>query len=162
MVFRVIKMFLYSFSVYSCHLFLIASISVRSLLFLSYFVPIFAWNVPLVSPVFLMISLGFPILFFSVSLHVSLKKAFLSLLVLWNSTFTWLLSFPFFFAFCVSSFLSYFKASSDNHYALLHFFFFLIVLVTTSCTILLTSFHSSAGILSVRSNPLNLLVTCTV
>ena len=40
--------FLYS-SVYSCHLFLISSASVRSLPFLSFIEPVFAWNVPLVS-----------------------------------------------------------------------------------------------------------------
>ena len=41
--------FLYSSSVYSCHLFLISSASVRSIPFLSFIEPIFAWNVPLVS-----------------------------------------------------------------------------------------------------------------
>ena len=39
----------YSFYVYSCHLFLISSASVRSIPFLSFIVLIFAWNVPLVS-----------------------------------------------------------------------------------------------------------------
>ena len=38
--------FLNSSSVYSCHLFLISSASVRSIVFLSFIVPIFAWNVP--------------------------------------------------------------------------------------------------------------------
>ena len=36
--------FLYSSSVYSCHLFLISSTSVRSIPFLSFIVPIFSWN----------------------------------------------------------------------------------------------------------------------
>ena len=40
------RSFLYSSSVYSCYLFLISSASVRSMLFLSFTVPIFAWNVP--------------------------------------------------------------------------------------------------------------------
>ena len=40
-----LRSFLYSSSVYSCHLFLISSASVS----LSFLVPIFAWNVPLVS-----------------------------------------------------------------------------------------------------------------
>ena len=40
---------LYSLSVYSCHLFLISSASVRSIPFLSFIEPIFAWNVPMVS-----------------------------------------------------------------------------------------------------------------
>ena len=57
--------FLYSSSVYSCHLFLISSASVRSILILSFVVPIFMWNVPLVSLIFLKRSLVFPILLFS-------------------------------------------------------------------------------------------------
>ena len=36
------RKFLYSFSMYSCHLFLISSASVRSIPFLSFIVPIFA------------------------------------------------------------------------------------------------------------------------
>ena len=42
------RSFFYS-SVYSCHLFLISSASLRSIQFLSFIVPIFAWNFPLVS-----------------------------------------------------------------------------------------------------------------
>ena len=56
------RSFLYSSSVYSCHLFLISSASVRSIPFLSFIEPIFAWNVPLVSLIFLKRSLVFPIL----------------------------------------------------------------------------------------------------
>ena len=84
--------FLYSSSVYFCHLFLISSASVRSLPFLSFIVPIFAWNVPLVSLIFLKRSLVFPILLFSsISLHWLVRKAFLSLLaVLWNSALRWI------------------------------------------------------------------------
>ena len=82
------KIFLHSSSVYSCHLFLISSASVRSIQFLSFFKPIFAWNVPLVSLIFLKRFLVFPILLFSsISLHWSLRKAIFSLLaILWNST----------------------------------------------------------------------------
>ena len=47
-------LFLYSSSVYSCHLFLISSASVRSIPFASFIEPIFLWNVPLVSLTFLM------------------------------------------------------------------------------------------------------------
>ena len=43
----VVKIFLYSSSVYSCHLFWISSASVRSLPFLSFIELIFAWNIPL-------------------------------------------------------------------------------------------------------------------
>ena len=76
------RSFLYSSSVYSCHLFLISSASVRALPFLSFIEPIFAWNVPLVSLIFLKRPLVFPILLFSsISLHWSLRKAsYLSLL----------------------------------------------------------------------------------
>ena len=41
-----LRSLLYSTSVYSCHLFLISSASVRSIPFLSFIEPIFAWNIP--------------------------------------------------------------------------------------------------------------------
>ena len=50
------RSFLYSSSVYSYHLFLISSAFVRSIPFLSFIEPIFAWNVPLVSLIFLKLS----------------------------------------------------------------------------------------------------------
>ena len=53
------RAFLYSSSVYSCHLFLKSSASVRSLPFLSFIEPIFAWNVPLISLIFLKRSLKY-------------------------------------------------------------------------------------------------------
>ena len=89
------RSFLYSFSVYTYHL-LIFSASVRSLPFLSFIEPIFAWNVPLESLIFLNRSLVSPvILFSSILLHWSLRKAFLSLLaILWNSAFKWVYIFP--------------------------------------------------------------------
>ena len=75
--------FLYSSSEYSRHLFLISPSSVRSISFLSFTVPIITWNVPLVSLIFLKRSLVFPILLFSsTSLHWSLKKSFLFLLLI--------------------------------------------------------------------------------
>ena len=103
-------------AVHSCHLFLISSASVRSIPFLSFIVHIFAWNVPLVSLIFLKRSLVFPILLVSsISLHWSLRKAFLSLLyILWNSAFKWVyLSFsPLPFTFLL--FTTICKASSDS------------------------------------------------
>ena len=82
------RSFLYS-SVYFCHLFLIFYTSVRSIPFLSFIEPMFAWNVPLVSLIFLKRCLVFLILLFSsISLYWSLRKAFTSLLlILWNSVF---------------------------------------------------------------------------
>ena len=59
------RSFLYSSSVYYCNLFLISSASVRSIPLLSFIEPIFAWNVPLVSLIFLKRYLVFPILLFS-------------------------------------------------------------------------------------------------
>ena len=80
------RSFLYSSSVYSCYLFLIFSASVRSIPFLSFIEPMFAWTIPLVSLIFLKKSLVFPILLFSsISLHWSLRKSSLSLFsILWN------------------------------------------------------------------------------
>jgi len=60
-----LRSLLYSFSLYSYHLLLISSASVRSIPFLSFIVPIFPWNVPLVSLIFLKRSLVFLVLLFS-------------------------------------------------------------------------------------------------
>ena len=145
-----LRSFLHSSSVYSCHLFLISTASVRSVPFLSFIVPIFAWSVPLVFLIFLKRSLVFPILLFSsISLHWSLRKDFLSpLAVLWNTAFTWVYLFFCPFPFTSLLFSAICKASSDNHFAFLHFFFLGMVLITASCTMSGTSVHSSAGTLS--------------
>ena len=58
------RSYLYSTSVFSCHLVLISSASVSSIPFLSFIEPIFAWNVPLISLIFLRRLLVFPILLF--------------------------------------------------------------------------------------------------
>ena len=90
------RSFLYNSSVYSYHLFLISSASVRSIPFLSFIEPIFAWNVPLVSLIFLKRSLVCPILLFSsMSLHWSLRKAFLSLLAIFGTLHSNGYIFPF-------------------------------------------------------------------
>ena len=136
------RFFLYS-SVYSCHLFLISYFSVRSIPFLSFNVLIFAWNVPLVSLIFLKRSLVFPILLFSsISLHWSLRKAFLSLLAIpWNSAFRCLcLSFsPLLFVSLL--FTAICKASSDSHFAFLHFLSMGMVLIPVSYATSWTSIH---------------------
>ena len=140
-----LRPFLYSSSVCSCHLFLIYYVSVRSILFLSFIVPIFTWNVPLVSLIFLKRSLVFPILLFSsIYWHCSLRKVFLSLLaVFWNSPFIWV-----YFSFSplpLIYFLFFCKASSDSHFASVHFFFLRMVLATVSYTMLRTSISISSG-----------------
>jgi len=136
--------------VYSCHLFLISSASVRPIPFLSFIVIIFAWNVPLVSLIFLKRSLAFLILLLSsISLHWLLRKPFLSLLaLLWNSVLKWvyLSSSPLPLASLLFSALC--KAYSDNHFAFLHFFFLGMVLITAFCTMSQISIHSSSGSLS--------------
>ena len=152
----VMKIFLYSSSVYSCHFFLVSSASVRSTPFPSLIVPIFAWNVPFVSLISLKRFLVFTIqLFSSISLYWSLMKAFLSLCgILWNSAFRWLYlpfsSLPFpslpFIAIC--------KASSDNHFAFYAFLFLGDAFDHHTCTVLWTSIDSYSGTLFIRSNPL--------
>ena len=103
------RSFLYSYSMYSCHLFFISSASVRFIPFLPFIVLIFVWSVPLVSLIFLKRSLVFPILLFSsTSLHWSLTKVFLPLLVFFGTLHSVGYGiFPFSFAFFFSSFLSY-------------------------------------------------------
>ena len=119
--------------------------------------PIFAWNVPLVSLTFLKRSLDFPILLSSsIYLHWLLRKGLLSLLaILWNSAFKWAYLFFSPVPFTSLLFSAVCKAFSDNHFAFLHFLFWGMVLITASCTMSGTSVHSSSGTL-VRSNPLNL------
>ena len=141
-----VKIFFYS-SIYSCHLVLISSASVRSIPLLSFIMPILAWNVPLISAIFLKRSLVFPILLFScISLHCWLRKVFLPLFaILWNSAFRRV-----FLSFSPLPFASLFsvigKASLDNHFAFLHFFFLGMVLITASCTMLQTSSIRSSDI----------------
>ena len=90
-----LRPFLY-ISVYYCHLFLISFDSVRSLPFLSFIVPIFTWNVPLLSLILLKRSLVFPILlFFSISLPGSLKLSFLCLLAILRNLHSIGYIFPF-------------------------------------------------------------------
>ena len=130
-------------SVYSCYLFLISSASVRPILFLSFIVPIFEWNIPLVSLIFLKRSLVFPILLFS-SIFFALitEEGFLispcyslELCIQIGISFLSFSPLPFssllFTAIC--------KASSENHFAFLHFFLLTMGMIT-SCFGLLFSF----------------------
>ena len=105
-----------------------------------------AWNVPLLSLIFLKRSLVFPIILFSsVSLHWSLRKApcySLELCKLWLCLFFSPLPLVFLL------FLTICKPSLYSHFAFLHFFFLRMVLTTASCTMSWTSIHSSSGTLS--------------
>ena len=161
---RSLRSFLYSSSVCSLHLSLIFSTSIRSLPFVSFIVTVFGWNIPLIFPIFLRRSLVLPFLLFSsISLHCSLKKAFLSLLAVFrNSAFSWtyLSLYSLLFTSLLSSAVC--KTSSDNHFSHLHFIFFGMVLLDVSCTISWTSVHSTLGTLFTKSNTLNLFITSTV
>ena len=112
--------FLYISSVYSCYLFLIASASVRSIPLLSFIVLIFAWNVSLLSLIFLKRSLFFPILCFPLFFCIDCwgRLSYLSLLF-FETAFKWVyLSFsPFLFASFL--FTDICKTSSDNYFAFL-------------------------------------------
>ena len=88
---------------------------------------------------------------YSLSLHWSLRKAFLSLrVILWNPAFKWvyLSSSP--LPLAALFFSATFKALSDIPFAFLHFFFLGKVLIPASCTMSRTSVHSSSGSLSDR------------
>ena len=119
-----------SFKVCVCYLLLISSASVRSIQFLSFTVPICAWNVPLISLIFLKRSLVFPILLFSsISLHWSLRKAFLSLLAILGT----LLSNGCIFLFLLCLLLLFFsqlfvRPPQTTILLFLHFFFWGVVL----------------------------------
>ena len=158
------RSFLYSSSVYSCHLFLTSSASVRSIPFLSFIEPIFVWNVPLVSPIFLKKSLVFPILVFSSISYIyhCRRLSYLSLLY-----FGTLHSDGFIFPFLLYLSLIFFshlleKLPQTTILPFLHFLFLGMVLITASCTMSQTSVHSSSGTLSIRSNALNLFFTSSV
>ena len=148
-----LKLGLYSSSVYSCYL-LISSASVRSIIFLSLIVHIFAWKAPLVSLVFLKRSLVFPFYCFLLFLFIDPwrkpEEGFLispcyslELCIQMGISFlfTCAFSFSFYSALC--------KTSSDSHFAFLHFFSPLgMVWINASCTMSLISIHSSSGTLS--------------
>ena len=94
------------YSVYSCHLVLTSSASVRSIPFLPFIVPFFAWNVPLLSLIFLKRSLS-SISHFIVFLHffaLIAKEGFLiSSCYSLELCIQMLISFLFSFAFHFSS-----------------------------------------------------------
>ena len=142
MVIRVIKtLFLYNSSVYTCHLFLISSTSVRPFPYLSFVVYPFCIKCSLRSQIFLQKSLVFPILLFSsISLHCSIKKAFLSLLIiLWNSAFSWV--YLSLLPFASLHYSAIWQTFSNKYFA------FYLVLVTICCTMLQTSIHRSSSTL---------------
>ena len=143
------RSFLYSSSVYSCHLFLISSASIRSITFLSFIVTVFACNVPLVSLIFLKRSLvSHFIIFIYFFALITEKGCLISPCYSLELCIQTGLSFLFSFAFASLLFIAICKASSENHFAFLHFFLLGMVLITASYTMSWTSIHSSSGTLS--------------
>ena len=113
------KSFLYSSSVYSCHLFLISSASVRCIPFLSFIEPICAWNVPLVSLIFLkfleeIASLSHSTVFLYFFALISEEGFLISPCYSLELCIQMGISFLFFFAFCFSSLGGAFFISSEN------------------------------------------------
>ena len=125
------------------------SASVRSIPFLSFIEPIFAWNVPLVSLISLKRSLVFPFFYFPLFLCTSPwgRLSYLSLLFFGTLHSNGYI-FPFLlYLLLLFLFTAICKASSDNHFAFLHFFFLGMVLIPAPCTVSWTSIHSSSGTL---------------
>ena len=151
--------FLYCSSVYSCHLFLISSASLRLILFFVLYCVHFVWNVPFVSNFLEEISSLSHSIVFLYFFALIIEKGFLiSPCYFLERCIQMGISFLFPFAFCFSSFHS----SSDSHFAFLHFFFLGMVLIIAYYIMSQTSIHCSSGSLSIKSNPLNLFVTSTV
>ena len=102
------------------------------------------------------------LLFSSISLHWSLRKAFLSLLViLWNSAFRWV--YLYFSSFASLLFFSHLfvRPLQTAILLFLHFFFLGMALFPVSCTMSWTSVHSSSD-LPIRSSSLNLFLISPV
>ena len=154
------RSFLCSSSVYSCYLFLISSASVRTIPFLSFIEPFFAWNVPLVSLIFLKRSLSFPFCCFPLFLCIDHwgKLSYLSLLF-FGTLHSDAYIFPFLLCFSLLFFSQLFVSPPQT--AILPF------CISFSwgwswSPMSQTSVHSSSGTLSIRSHPLNLFLTSTV
>ena len=134
--------------------------SARSLPFLS-----FAWNVPLVSLIFLKRSLVVSILLFSsISLHWSLKKAFLNLSLLFFRT---LHSDGYIFPFLLWFLLLFFSQLFVRHPQTVILLVWISFSWEWSFSLYPVQCHEplsigSSGTLSIRSSPLNLFLTFTV
>ena len=164
MVSWVIKTF-FAFSVYSYHLFLSPSASVRSLHFLYFIIcpllhEIFPWYLQF----FLKKFLVFPILFFPLYLFALFTSESLLLsccysLELWLSVGY---LFPFLLYLSLLFFPQIFVKLPRKNTLFSCIFSFEMVLITTSFTMVKTFIHTSSATLSTKSNPLNLFITSTV
>ena len=114
--------FLYSSSMYYCHLFLASSAFVRSVPFLSFIVPIFAWNVPLVSPIFMM---RFLLALYQVlslecicQFHCIIIRDLIYVRPEWSIGFPYFLEFK--FEFCIKKFVIWVTVSSLSYFCWLY------------------------------------------
>ena len=140
-------LFLYSFSVYSCHLFLISSVSVKSIPFLSLYWALLCMKYPLGIYNFLeeISSLSHSIVFLYFFALITGRFSYLSLLffgTLYSNGYI----FPFLLCLSLLFFLQLFVRPPQTTF--LHFFFLGMVLIPASYTMSQTSIHSSSGTLS--------------
>ena len=101
--------FLYSSSVYSYHLFLLSSASIRSILFLSFIVPIFAFSLGISNFLEEISSLSHSIVFLYFFTLITEEGFLISPCYSLELCIKMGISFLFFFAFSFSSFLSYWE-----------------------------------------------------
>ena len=139
--------FLYSSSVCSCYLFLISSASVRSIPFLPFIKPIFAWN-GISNFLEEISSLSHSIVFLYFFAQITEEGFLISpcysldlCIQIGDLSFSPLPLPSFIFS-------AIHKTSSDSRYVFFHFFFSGMVLITASYTMSRTSVHSSSSILS--------------
>ena len=150
------RSFLYSSSVYFCHLLLISSASVRSHTISVLYQAHLCIKCSLGISTFLkeIFSLSHSIVFLYFFALIAEEGFLISPCYSLELCIQMCISFLFSFAFLFSSF--------HSHFAFLHFLSMVMVLIPVSCTMSWTSVHSSSGTLSIRSSPLNLFLTSTV
>ena len=131
MVIWVMKTFVYSSSVYSCHLFLMSSVSVRSLLFLSFYCAHLCMKCSLHIFNFLeeISSLSHSIVFLYFFALITEEGFLISPCCSLELCIQILISFLFSLLFTSLLFATICKASSDSHFAFLHLFFLGIFLI---------------------------------
>ena len=153
---------IFCYIVFLC-IFLISSASIRSIAFVSFTVPIFAWNIPLVSPIFLNRSLVFPILLFSSIICVDYRgRLYYISLLLFGTLHSNEFIFPFLLCLSLVFFSQLFVRPLQT--TILPFWISFSWGWSWSLPPVMswTSIHSSLGTLAIRSNLFDLFVTTTV
>ena len=148
---------------YTGHLFLISSASVRSIAFLFYCTHL-CMRCSLGTSNYLeeISDLSHSIIFLCFFALITEEGFFLSLCCSLELCIQMGISFLFSFAFRVFFSQLFVRPAQTTILPFCISFSWGWVLITTFCTVLGTSIHSSSGTLSIRSNPLNLFVTSTI